>query len=65
MATTGAFYRERADQALADAAAATLANVRECHLRAAKAWDVMATRAETTAVRRAVNEDAKQDPDAD
>lgn len=59
MTTTAPFCRERADQAFADAAAATLDNVRDRYLRAAKAWDEMATRAEKTAERRAVNEDAK------
>ncbi|OYY78401.1 MAG: hypothetical protein B7Y43_05795 [Sphingomonas sp. 28-62-20] len=46
-------------QAAADAATATLDNVRDRYLRAAKAWDEMASRAEKTAERRAVNEDAK------
>ncbi len=59
MTTTAPFCRERAEQAFADAAASTLDNVRERYLRAAKAWDEMATRAEKTAERRAVNEDAK------
>jgi len=59
MTTTAPFCRERARQAASDAASATLDNVRERYLRAAKAWDEMATRAEKTAERRAVNEDAK------
>jgi len=59
MTTTAPFCRERARQASADADAATLDNVRERYLRAAKAWDEMASRAEKTAERRAVNEDAK------
>jgi hypothetical protein len=53
------FYRDRARQAEADAKAATLDNVRSRWLRAAKAWDEMATRAENTAERRSVNEEAK------
>ena len=59
MTTTAPFCRERAEQAAADAALATLDNVRDRYLRAAKAWDEMATRAEKTDERRAVNEDAK------
>jgi hypothetical protein len=57
--TTALFYRDRARQAEADANAATLDNVRTRWLRAAKAWDEMATRAEKTAERRSVNEEAK------
>ncbi|MFN3725750.1 MAG: hypothetical protein ACK4SZ_05525 [Allosphingosinicella sp.] len=40
------FYIARAAEARRDAAAATLANVRERCLRAADAWDAMADRAE-------------------
>lgn len=57
--TTALFYRDRARQAEADAAAATLDNVRSRWLRAAKAWDEMASRAEKTAERRSANEEAK------
>ena len=57
--TTAIFYRERARQAEADANAATLDNVRTRWMRAAKAWDEMATRAEKTAERKSVNEEAK------
>lgn len=57
--TTALFYRDRARQAEADANAATLDNVRSRWLRAAKAWDEMASRAEKTAERRSVNEEAK------
>ena len=39
------FYRERAAEARAAAAAADLANVIERNLRAAEAWDHMADRA--------------------
>ena len=57
--TTALFYRDRARQAEADANAATLDNVRSRWMRAAKAWDEMATRAEKTAERKSVNEEAK------
>ncbi len=57
--TTALFYRDRARQAESDASTATLDNVRSRFLRAAKAWDEMATRAEKTAERRSVNEEAK------
>jgi hypothetical protein len=57
--TTAIFYRDRARQAEADANAATLDNVRTRWMRAAKAWGEMATRAEKTAERRSVNEEAK------
>lgn len=59
MTTTAPFCRERARQAQSDAACATLDNVRQRYLRAAKAWDEMANRAEKTAARRSVNEEAK------
>ena len=59
MNTTAMFYRDRARQAEADADSATLDNVRDRRSRAAKAWDEMATRAEKTAERRSVNEEAK------
>lgn len=57
--TTAIFYRDRARQAESEAATATLDNVRTRHLRAAKAWDEMATRAEKTAERKSTNEEAK------
>lgn len=59
MNSTALFYRDRARQAETDADAATLDNVRTRWLRAAKAWNEMATRAEKTAERRTVNEEAK------
>ncbi|MDO7844073.1 hypothetical protein [Sphingomonas immobilis] len=59
MNSTAIFYRDRARQAETDAAAATLDNVRDRWTRAAKAWDEMASRAEKTAERRSVNEEAK------
>ena len=40
------FFLARASEARRDAAAASLANVRERCLRAAEAWDAMADRAE-------------------
>ncbi|MEP6786059.1 MAG: hypothetical protein ABI898_10005 [Sphingomonadales bacterium] len=40
------FYRTQATKAAADAAAATLDNVRERSLRAAAAWESMAARLE-------------------
>lgn len=43
------FYAARADEARADAEAATLQNVRERCLRAAAAWEDMAARASRTA----------------
>jgi len=63
--TTAMFYRDRARQAQTDADSATLDNVRDRWTRAAKAWDEMATRAEKTADRRAVNEEAKALPGED
>ncbi|MFM9828412.1 MAG: hypothetical protein ACKVOB_06635 [Sphingomonas sp.] len=59
MTTTAIFCRERAEQSARDAASAQLDNVRDRYLRAAIAWDEMATRAEKTAERRAVNDHAK------
>lgn len=59
MNSTALFYRDRARQAEADADSAILDNVRSRWMRAAKAWDEMATRAEKTAERRSVNEEAK------
>lgn len=59
MTTTAVFCRERAEQSARDAATAKLDNVRDRYLRAAIAWDEMATRAEKTAERRAVNDEAR------
>lgn len=58
---TPEFYRERADEAMALADAATLDNVRDRNLRSAKAWDDMARRAESVVMTREKNEAAKQD----
>jgi len=47
------FYREQMNKAQADAAAATLDNVRDRCLRAANAWAGMADRIERTDAMRA------------
>ncbi len=47
------FYRTQATKAAADAAAATLGNVRDRCLRAAAAWETMAERIERTDAMRA------------
>jgi hypothetical protein len=47
------FYAARAAEARSDAEAATLSNVRERCLRAADAWEAMATRAHRGDVARA------------
>ena len=52
-------YRARADEARADADAATLDNVRDRCLRAEAAWAAMATRAERNHKLRAAQEAAK------
>ena len=59
MSITHDFYCQRADEARAAADAATLDNVRELHLRAAAAWDVMARRAARTDRGRAETEARK------
>ena len=53
------FYRERADEARRDAESASLHNVRERCLRAATAWEAMASRAQRTARNRAETEARK------
>lgn len=45
MSTNYEHYRARADEARAEAAAAGLDNVRDRCLRAAEAWETMASRA--------------------
>ena len=52
-------YRARADEARADADAATLDNVRDRCLRAEAAWAAMAARAERNHKLRAAQEAAK------
>jgi hypothetical protein len=59
MSTQHQFYQERADEARRDAAAASLDNVRERCLRAASAWDQMASRARRTERNRAETETRK------
>ena len=56
MSATQKFYRDRAAQARRDADAAGLDNVRDRHLRAAAAWDVMAARLLRTEKMRAETE---------
>ena len=56
MSVTQKFYQDRAAQARSDAEAAGLDNVRERHLRAAAAWDVMAARLARTERMRADTE---------
>ena len=53
------FYREQAIKATADAAAASLDNVRERCLRAAAAWEQMAERIERTDAMRAARGGAR------
>ena len=53
MSVTRKFYSERAADARRDADTANLANVRDRHLRAAAAWDVMAARLARTERMRA------------
>jgi len=59
MSATQRFYCDRADQARRDADAAGLDNVRDRHLRAAAAWDVMAARLARTERMRAETETRK------
>ena len=54
------FYAARAAEARADADAATLDNVRDRCLRAASAWEAMATRAHRGDVLRAKQAAEKQ-----
>jgi hypothetical protein len=56
MSVTQKFYQDRAAQARCDAEAAALDNVRDRHLRAAAAWDVMAARLARTERMRADTE---------
>ena len=59
MSTHHEFYLERAAAARREAEAATLDNVRDRCLRAAKAWDEMAARAARTERMRAETEARK------
>jgi len=59
MSPSETFYRERASDARRDAGAANLSNVRERCLRAAEAWEQMASRAARTDQLRAESEARK------
>ena len=59
MSTHHEFYLERAAQARREAEAANLANVRDRCLRAAAAWEEMASRAARTEKMRAETEAKK------
>lgn len=61
MANDAPFYRRQANLQRADAAAATLANVRERCERAALSWDEMAARAERASEARHKREAAADD----
>ncbi|MBW8785053.1 MAG: hypothetical protein JF593_10530 [Novosphingobium sp.] len=61
MSQTREFYIARAEEAAADAAAATLDNVRERALRSEAAWRGMADRLERTERQRAISELARQE----
>lgn len=64
MSVTREFYRTRAAEALRDAEAASLDNVRDRCLRAAAAWEVMASRLARTEHMRAET-DARKAAEAD
>ena len=59
MSPSETFYRERAADARRDAGAANLSNVRDRCLRAAEAWESMASRAARTDQLRAESEARK------
>jgi hypothetical protein len=59
MSATQQFYEDRAAAARADAARAPLDNVRQRFLRAAEAWEVMASRLARTETMRAETETRK------
>ena len=59
MSQTFAFYNERAEQAAAEAEAATLDNVRERALRSEKTWRGLAEQARSVAETRAKVEQEK------
>ena len=59
MSATQQFYQDRAAAASDDAAKAPLDNVRERFLRAAAAWEVMASRLARTETMRAETETRK------
>ncbi len=53
-------YRKMADQARSDAAAASLPNVREVHLRSAERLDAIISRLDSVAQAKVRNDDAKR-----
>jgi len=59
MSTTREFYIARAEEAAAEAASATLANVRERAQRSSDAWREMADRMERVERQRVVTEQAR------
>jgi len=61
MTVTREFYLERAEQAAAEAAAATLDNVRDRALRSEAAWRTMAARQDRVAEQRVIAEEARQE----
>ncbi len=65
MNTNHIFCRARAIEARRDADSANLDNVRDRHLRAAEAWEVMAERGERTVRRRAEAEARSADARAE
>jgi hypothetical protein len=56
MSNQTVFYQARAAEEREKAAKAGLANVRDCHLRAAEAWDVLAARSDKSDRFRAAEE---------
>ena len=65
MAVTELYYRERAQEARAEAGKAGLDNVRERCLRSAEAWEVMATLLARTTRLRAATEVRKAEERAE
>jgi rubrerythrin len=59
MSQTYEFYADRAREAADEAAAATLANVRERHERAAKTWIALAEQARSVKAERIRTEETK------
>ncbi len=53
-------YRKMADKARSDAAAASLPNVREVHLRSAERLDAIISRLDSVAQAKVRNDDAKR-----
>lgn len=59
MSQTFEFYDARANEAVAEAEAATLDNVRDRNLRAAKTWRALADQAKRIVIDRRKAEDAR------